>query len=109
MWARVKWRTYRMLDNNDITQYRELQKQTAEANTEKQQMLAEIKVLKNQGLEKLKKYGFESFSDIPKLNAKLEELEKQVIQERDAMKDYCAYIADKKMEKMTLFTNGDII
>ena len=56
----------------------------------------------------MKKYGFESFSDIPKLKAKLEELEKQVLKERDEMKDYCAYIADKKMEKMTLFTKEDI-
>ena len=44
----------------------------------------------------------------PKLKAKLEELEKQVLKERDEMKDYCAYIADKKMEKMTLFTKEDI-
>ena len=97
-----------MLDSKDIEQYKELQKEVADANTEKQTMLAEIKVLKKQGLYKLKKYGFDSFSDIPKLKAKLEELEKQVLKERDEMKDYCAYIADKKMEKMTLFTKEDI-
>ena len=67
-----------MLDTKDIEQYKELQKETAEANTEKQQMLAEIKVLRKQGLEKLAKYGYDSFSDIPKLKAKLEDLEKQV-------------------------------
>ena len=97
-----------MLDTKDIEQYKELQKETAEANTEKQQMLAEIKVLRKQGLEKLAKYGYDSFSDIPKLNAKLEDLEKQVLKERDEMKEYCAYIADKKMEKMDLFTKEDI-
>ena len=85
-----------------------MQKETAEANTEKQQMLAEIKVLRKQGLEKLAKYGYDSFSDIPKLKAKLEDLEKQVLKERDEMKEYCAYIADKKMEKMDLFTKEDI-
>ena len=53
-----------MLSNADINEYKELQKETADANTEKQQMLAEIKVLKKQGLEKLGKYGFDSFSDI---------------------------------------------
>lgn len=108
MWTRIKWRTCRMLDTKDIEQYKELQKETAEANTEKQQMLAEIKVLRKQGLEKLAKYGYDSFSDIPKLKAKLEDLEKQVLKERDEMKDYCAYIADKKMEKMGLFTKEDI-
>lgn len=97
-----------MLDTKDIEQYKELQKETAEANTEKQQMLAEIKVLRKQGLEKLAKYGYDSFSDIPKLKTKLEDLEKQVLKERDEMKEYCAYIADKKMEKMDLFTKEDI-
>ena len=97
-----------MLDTKDIEQYKELQKETAEANTEKQQMLAEIKVLRKQGLEKLAKYGYDSFSDIPKLKAKLEDLEKQVLKERDEMKEYCAYIADKKMEKMDLFTKEEI-
>lgn len=98
-----------MLDNNDIEQYKILQKETADANTEKQQMLAEIKILKKQGLERLKKYGFESFSDIPKLKAKLDALEAQILKEKDEMKDYCAYIADKKMEKMTLFNKEEII
>lgn len=97
-----------MLDSKDIEQYKELQKEVQEANTEKQQILAEIKVLKKQGLEKLAKYGFDSFSDIPKLKAKLESLEKQVLKERDEMKEYCAYIADKKMEKMTLFNKEDL-
>lgn len=97
-----------MLDTKDIEQYKELQKETAEANTEKQQMLAEIKVLRKQGLEKLAKYGYDSFSDIPKLKTKLEDLGKQVLKERDEMKEYCAYIADKKMEKMDLFTKEDI-
>ena len=46
-----------MLDSKDIEQYKELQKEVADANTEKQTMLAEIKVLKKQGLDKLKKYG----------------------------------------------------
>lgn len=97
-----------MLSNIDIEQYKELQKEVADANTEKQTMLAEIKVLKNQGLEKLKKYGYESFSDIPKLKAKLEEMEKQIIKERDEMKDYCTYIAEKKMEKVTMFNKEEI-
>lgn len=97
-----------MLSNTDIEQYKELQKEVADANTEKQTMLAEIKVLKNQGLEKLKKYGYESFSDIPKLKAKLEEMEKQIIKERDEMKDYCTYIAEKKMEKVTMFNKEEI-
>lgn len=95
-----------MLDAKDIEEYKELQEQTKEANAEKQQMLAEIKVLKKQGEEKLQKYGFTSFSDIPKLKTKLEELETQVLKERDEMKEYCNYIATKKMEKMTLFNTG---
>lgn len=97
-----------MLSNADINEYKELQKETADANTEKQQMLAEIKVLKKQGLEKLGKYGFDSFSDIPKLKEKLEALEKQVLKEKEEMKEYCSYIADKKMEKMTLFNKEDL-
>ena len=110
MWTRVSIRMEKMmLDSKDIEQYKILQKETADANTEKQQMLAEIKILKKQGLERLKKYGFESFSDIPKLKAKLETLESQILKEKDEMRNYCAYIADKKMEKMTLFNQGELI
>lgn len=107
MWTRIRRRT-QMLDSKDIEQYKQLQKETADANQEKQQMLAEIKVMKKQGLERLKKYGYENFSDIPKLKSQLEALEQQVLRERDEMKDYCAYIADKKMEKMTLFNKEEI-
>ena len=108
MWTETSRRTRRMLTNSDIEQYKQLQKETAEANVEKQTMKAEIQVLRKQGIEKLKKYGFENFSDIPKLQAKLKELEEQVLKERDAMKDYCAYIAEKKMEKLTLFNKEEI-
>ena len=97
-----------MLDSKDIEQYKELQKEVADANTEKQTMLAEIKVLKKQGLEKLKKYGFESFSDIPKLKEKAQTLEAQVLKERDAMREYCEYIADKKLETMSLFNKEEL-
>lgn len=92
-----------MLSNEDIEQYKQYQKEVQDANIEKQTMKAEIQVLRNQGLEKLEKWGLKSFSDIPKLKEKLDALEAQVLKERDEMKDYCAYIADKKMEKMTLF------
>ena len=97
-----------MLDEATIQQYKDLQEETTEANAEKQQMLAEIKVLKKQGLEKLKKYGFESFSDIPKLKEKAQALEAQVLKERDAMREYCEYIADKKLEKMSLFNKEEL-
>lgn len=108
MWAKLR-KGELMLSSNDIEQYKDLQKQTADANAEKQQMLAEIKVLKNQGLEKLKKYGYDSFSDIPKLKAQLEQIEQQVLKERDSMRDYCAFITDKKMEKVTLFNNSEVL
>lgn len=98
-----------MLEQKDIEQYKALQKQTAEATAEKQQMLAEIKVLKNQGLEKLKKYGYSSFSDIPKLKAQLSELEEKVIAEKEAMQEYCSYIASKKAEKMELFNTSELL
>ena len=94
-----------MLSNEDIENYKQLQKEVADANIEKQTMKAEIQVLRNQGIEKLQKWGLKSFSDIPKLKEKLASLEAQVIKEKKEMQEYCAYIADKKMEKMTLF-NG---
>ena len=72
-----------MLTNADIEQYRELKKQTDEANVEKQTMKAEIQVISNQGLERLKKYGLESYSDIPKLQEMMNELEAKVVAEKE--------------------------
>ena len=66
-----------MLSNEDIENYKQLQKEVADANIEKQTMKAEIQVLRNQGIEKLQKWGLKSFSDIPKLKEKLESLEKR--------------------------------
>lgn len=92
-----------MLTRADIEQYRELKKQTDDANVEKQTMKAEIQVISNQGLERLKKYGLESYSDIPKLQKMIADLEAEVIEERDKMMEYCTYMANKKVEKATIF------
>lgn len=92
-----------MLTRADIEQYRELKKQTDDANVEKQTMKAEIQVISNQGLERLKKYGLESYSDIPKLQKMIADLEAEVIAERDKMMEYCTYMANKKVEKATIF------
>lgn len=92
-----------MLTNADIEQYRELKKQTDEANVEKQTMKAEIQVISNQGLERLKKYGLESYSDIPKLQEMMNELEAKVVAEKEKMMEYCTYMANKKLEKATIF------
>lgn len=93
-----------MLSNEEITEYKRLKKDVDEANLEKQTMKAEIKVFVQQGKEKLAKYGFDSYSDIPKLKEMLDDLEEKVRKERDEMVSYCAYMADKKAEKITLFT-----
>lgn len=93
-----------MLSNQDIAQYKQLKKEVDEANVEKQTMKAEIAVFKKQGLDKLKKYGYESYSDIPKLKELLDDLEKQVKEEKEQMVSYCTYMADKKAEKMAIFT-----
>lgn len=92
-----------MLTNDDIKAYNDLQSQTQEAIQEQAALKAEIAVFVKQGKEKLAKYGFDSFSDIPKLKEKLQELEDQVIKEKEAMTNYCTYMATKKMEKMAIF------
>ena len=56
-----------MLSNEEIAEYKRLKKDVDEANLEKQTMKAEIKVFVQQGKDKLAKYGFESYNDIPKL------------------------------------------
>lgn len=92
-----------MLSNEEIAEYKRLKKDVDEANLEKQTMKAEIKVFVQQGKEKLAKYGFESYSDIPKLKEMLDDLEAQVRKEKDEMVSFCSYMADKKAEKMALF------
>ena len=92
-----------MLSNEEIAEYKRLKKDVDEANVEKQTMKAEIKVFVQQGKEKLAKYGFESYSDIPKLKEMLDDLEAQVRKEKDEMVSFCSYMADKKAEKMSLF------
>lgn len=95
-----------MLSNEEIAEYKRLKKDVDDANVEKQTMKAEIKVFVQQGKEKLAKYGFESYSDIPKLKELLDDLEDKVRKEKDEMVEFCSYMANKKAEKMTLFV-GD--
>lgn len=93
-----------MLSNEEIAEYKRLKKDVDEANVEKQTMKAEIKVFVQQGKEKLAKYGLESYSDIPKLKEMLDDLESKVRSEMEEMVNFCTYMANKKAEKMTLFT-----
>lgn len=93
-----------MLTNADIEKYKDLQKQVAEANADKQTMRAEIKVFHEQGLEKLAKYGFSSYQDIGKFKEKIDQIELKVREEMKQMEEYCKYMADKKLEKMAIFS-----
>lgn len=93
-----------MLTNADIERYKELQKQVQEANAEKQTLKAEIKVFHEQGLEKLAKYGFTSYQDLPKFKEKIDQLELKVREEMAQMEEYCKYMADKKIEKISIFS-----
>lgn len=102
----LKKEKIQMLSNEEIAEYKRLKKDVDEANVEKQTMKAEIKVFVQQGKEKLAKYGFESYSDIPKLKEMLDDLEDKVRKEKEEMINFCTYMANKKTEKMTLFT-GD--
>jgi predicted transcriptional regulator len=92
-----------MLNNDEIERYKQLQKQVNEANTEKQAMKAEIKVFNEQGLQKLQKYGYSSYQDVPKLAEQIAKTEQKVREEISEMEAYCTYIADKKIEKMSIF------
>lgn len=92
-----------MLSNADIERYKDLQKQTQEANNEKRTMQAEIKVYSERGMELLAKYGYESYKDLPKLKERIEKMEKEIVSETQQMEDFCRHMADKKLEKMTIF------
>lgn len=93
-----------MLSNEDITAYRELQKEVQDANVERKTLQAEVQVYIRQGKEKLAKYGYTSFSDIPKLKKKLEDMEAKVLEEKEQMMKYCTYMAEKKQEKAQIFS-----
>lgn len=92
-----------MLSSDDINTYRTLQKETEDANIERRTIKAEVQVYVQQGKEKLEKYGYTSFSDIPKLKKQLLELEKKVLEEKEQMIKYCTYMAEKKQEKAQIF------
>lgn len=93
------------LSDAEISEYRTLQKQTDLENKERTAMKTEMKVLAQQGLEKLQKYGFSKYSDIPEFEKMVGEVATRVRTELKEMQEFCSFMAQKKVEKLDILNN----
>ena len=93
------------LTDSEISEYRTLQKQTEIENKERTAMKTELKVLAQQGLDKLQKYGFSKYSDIPEFEKMVDEVATKVRSELKEMQDFCSFMAQKKVEKLDILNN----
>jgi hypothetical protein len=94
------------LSDAEIREYRTLQKQTEDENKERASMKTELKILAQQGLEKLQKYGFSEYKDIPEFEKMVDSVAAKVRTELEEMKNFCSFMADKKMEKMDIMNKS---
>lgn len=85
-----------MLDNEKIKEYSELLKKCEEAKQEAQKIATEIAMLKKQGAAKLKEKGYESLSDVSKIDEEIAEIEKAMLEEIPKMREYIASVNEKK-------------
>ena len=84
------------MDNKSIQEYSNLLKQCQSANAEAQKLQTEISLLKEQGIEKLKEKGYNSLTDVAKIDEEITRLEKEIEEEIPKMKAYIAEVNEKK-------------
>ena len=88
-----------MLDQEKIQEYSKLLKECEVAKQMAQKITTEIDMLKKQGIAKLKEKGYNSLADASKIDAEIEELEKEIEAEIPKMREYIAEVNEKKEEK----------
>ena len=85
--------------NLDIDKFKKIQEDYNRAVNYETEMKAELNMLKKQGAEILKSYGYVSFADISKMKKKLEDMETEIQTTEEEMLDYIKYVNEKKSNK----------
>lgn len=91
-----------MLNTQELEEYKELVERANKAKATMQDMQTEINLHKSQCIAILKEYGYTNFSDLPKMEAKIAELEKTIKEEKDSMISYIQYVDEKKQQKESI-------
>lgn len=85
-----------MIENEKIQEYSELLKQCEEAKQEAQKIATEIAMIKKQGIAKLKEKGYNSLSDVAKIDEEIARIEAEMLSEIPKMKEYIASVNEKR-------------
>lgn len=88
-----------MLSNSEVEEYKQMIDKYNKAVASEQAMQEQLSLLKKQAQEILAKYGLKKLSDINQLKTKLEEMETEIKESREAMITYIEAINSKKEEK----------
>ena len=88
-----------MLEQEKIEEYSRLLKACEAAKQEAQKINTEISMLKKQGMEKLQEKGYKSLSEASKIDEEIEDIEAEIEAEIPKMKEYIAFVNEKKEEK----------
>ena len=88
-----------MLSNEELNKYKSLVEAQEKAKQTEQELRAQLKVYKTNSEEIFKKYGYKDFSDLPKLEADLNNLEASIKENEGKIVEYINYINEKKAEK----------
>ena len=85
-----------MLEEEKIQEYSKLLKKCEEAKQEAQKIATEIAMLKKQGIAKLKEKGYNSLSDVAKIDDEIARIEAEIEAEIPKMREYIASVNEKK-------------
>ena len=85
-----------MLEEEKIQEYSNLLKKCEEAKQEAQKIATEIAMLKKQGIAKLKEKGYNSLSDVAKIDDEIARIEAEIEAEIPKMREYIASVNEKK-------------
>lgn len=88
-----------MLTDKDIERVKDTFTRFKKAETDAVSLEAELNMLKKQAVVLFKKYNIKGFSEIPKLNEKLEELDNSILEEEKKALAYIEQINKVREEK----------
>ena len=94
-----KRRRMRMLEQEQIEEYKSLLEKCEQAKQTAQKINTEITMLKKQGIEKLKEKGYNSLADAAKIDDEITKIEAEIEAEIPKMRAYIAEVNEKKEEK----------
>ena len=99
MSSAFKRRRMRMLEQEQIEEYKSLLEKCEQAKQTAQKINTEITMLKKQGIEKLKEKGYNSLADAAKIDDEITKIEAEIEAEIPKMRAYIAEVNEKKEEK----------